>query len=334
MICRYTERVATSTTRRVLGSCRSYAITVADIGNRGAIAVWVSLMATDRRYSQHARRAMTHARLLAKKHAHPFVDSSHLLIGILHEGGSVGYSILQELEMDLRRTERAFRQLPRKTSSATTDTANLPLTETLRDSLALAADEAHWLGQHYIGTEHILLGICRGSEESLLTLLHMFEISPEQIRRRARRLLQEGITEISVEQAKRVARLSELSRRTLNAAEQIAEQMGHKHVGLAHLLLVLSGERRSICARLLRESGLDAAALEGNLIKPRPATGGMLEDVIDRAVDRAESLGSHYTGTDHLLLSLAQNPRGARLLRKYGVNPQALAKQLRVVLSS
>ncbi len=277
---------------------------------------------------------MNHARLLAKKHAHPFVDSTHLLIGILHEDGSVGYSILQELQMDLRRTERAFRQLPRETPSTKTDTANPGLTPVLRDSMALAADEARWLGQHYIGTEHMLLGIARGSEEPLLALLHVLDISPEQIRRRARRLLQEGITEISVEQAKRVARLSELSRRTLNAAEQIAEQMGHKHVGLAHLLLVLSGERRSICARLLRESGLDAAALEANLIKPRPAIGGMLEDVIDRAVDRAESLGSHYTGTDHLLLSLAQNARGARLLRKYGVSPQALVRQLRTVLSS
>ncbi len=275
---------------------------------------------------------MNHARLLAKKHAHPFIDSTHLLIGILHEDGSIGCSILQELQMDVRHTERAFRQLPREPVS--TSAANPPLTPVLRDSLELAADEARWLGQHYIGTEHMLLGMARGSEESLLALLHTLEISPEQIRRRARRLLQEGITEISVEQAKRVARLSELSRRALNAAEQIAEQMGHKHVGLAHLLLVLSGERRSICSRLLHESGLDAAALEANLIKQRPATGGMLEDVIDRAVDRAESLGSHYTGTDHLLLSLAQNPRGARLLRRYGVNPQRLAKQLRAVLSS
>jgi ATP-dependent Clp protease ATP-binding subunit ClpA len=294
-------------------------------------------MATDKRYSQHARRAMTHARLLAKRHAHPSVDSTHLLIGILHEDGSIGCSILQDLDMDLRRTERAFRQLPREFPSArprATNTTTLPMTPSLQESLTLATDEARWLGQHYVGTEHFLLGMARESEQSLLALLHALEISPEQIRRRARRLLQEGITEISVEQAKRVARLSELSRRVLNAAEQIAEQMGHKHVGLAHLLLVLSGERRSICARLLRDSGLDAAALEANLIKPRPATGGTLEDVIDRAVDRAESFGTHYTGTDHLLLSLAQNPRGARLLRRYGANPQSLVKQLRSVLSS
>jgi ATP-dependent Clp protease ATP-binding subunit ClpA len=288
-------------------------------------------MTTHRRYSQHARRALNFARSLAKENAHLAVDSTHLLLGILHEEDSIGCSILRDVNMDLRRTERAFRQLPRETLSDSA--ANLPLSPALREALELAEDESRWLGQHYVGTEHLLLGLARGNEELLLALLRALEISPEQIRRRARRLLQEGITEISVEQAKRVARLSELSRRVLNGAEQVAAQMGHRYVGLGHLLLVLARERRSICARLLHEAGLDMAALEANLTKARPATGGLLEDVIDRAVDRAESFGSHYTGTDHLLLTLAQTPRGARLLRKYGADPQMIARQLRKMLS-
>jgi ATP-dependent Clp protease ATP-binding subunit ClpA len=285
-------------------------------------------MTFNSRYSQHARRALATARSLAREHAHAAVDLTHLLIGILHEDGSIGCNILQDLEMDLRHTERAFMQLPHPSSNA------LPsYTMALQEALLLANDESRWLGQHYVGTEHFLLGLARSNEEPLLALLRMLDISPEQIRRRVRRLLQDGITEISVEQAKRVARLSELSRRVLNGAEQIAARMGHKNVGLAHLLLVLARERRSICARILRESGLDDMTLEMNLSKAHPATGGMLEDVIDRAVDRAESFGSHYTGTDHLLLSLASNQRGARLLHKYNADPQFIVQQLREYLS-
>ena len=287
-------------------------------------------MTTNSRYSQHARRAMSLARALAKHHAHAFVDSTHLLIGVLYEDGSIGCNILHDLQMDLRRTERVFYQLHTPSDAPIPNPA---LTQPLHEALLLAGDESRWLGQHYIGTEHILLGLARSNEEPLLALLHVLEISPEQIRRRVRRLLQDGITEISIEQAKRVARLSELSRRVLNGAEQIAEKMGHKNVGLAHLLLALARERRSVCARVLREAGLDDAALEANLIKPRPATGGMLEDVIDRAVDRAESFGSHYTGTDHLLLSLASDPRGARLLHKYGADTQLIVQQMRDYLS-
>lgn len=288
-------------------------------------------MTINSRYSQHARRAITYARTFARRQSHASVDTTHLLLGILNGEGSVGYNILSDLQMDKRHTERMFRQIPHQMA---TGSGAPGLSPALHDALDLAADESRWLGQHYIGTEHMLLGLARSNDEPLLALLHTLDISPEQIRRCVRRLLQDGITEISIEQAKRVARLSELSRRVLNGAEQIAEQMGHKHVGLAHLILVLAREKRSICSRMLREAGLDETALEANLTKPRPATGGMLDDVIDRAVDRAESLGSHYTGTDHLLLTLALDRRGARLLRKYGVDPQIIAQQMRQHLSA
>lgn len=290
------------------------------------------------RYSQHARRAIDHARALAKAEGQGHLDCSHLLIGILHENNSLGCNILHDLDMDLPRTENAFRQILPIQSSPQQSNANSAyngpiMTLALREAFTLAADESRWLGQHYVGTEHLLLGIARGGEESLSALLRVLDVNPEQIRRRVRRQLQEGITEISLEQAKRVARLSELSRRVLNGAEQISQQLGHKRVGLAHLLLVMGFERRSVCARMLLENGLDIALLEANLTKPRPATGGMLEDVIDRAVDRAESFGSHYTGTDHLLLTLALDSRGARLLRKYGVDPQKIVQQMSAHLS-
>src|SRR5579859_1135882 len=281
-------------------------------------------------YSQHARRALGHARMVAKEHAAPAVDSTHLLVGILREEGSIGCNILYDLQMDLRHTERALQQINHSRPSGN---ASHPWTPALKEALSLATDEAHWLGHHYVGTEHFLLGLARGNDEALLTLLRQLDVSPEQIRRSVRRLLQDGITEISIEQAKRVARLSELSRRVLNGAEQMAEKMGHTEVGLAHLVLILARERRSVCARILQEAGLDEGTLEANLTKSRPATGGKIEQVIDRAVDRAEGFGSHYTGTDHLLLSLASDPRGARLLRKYGADPRDVVKQLRAILS-
>jgi hypothetical protein len=44
--------------------------------------------------------------------------------------------------------------------------------------------------------------------------------------------------------------------------------------------------------------------------------------VIDHAVDRADQLGMHYTGTDHILLALAENPHGIGLLKMYKVDTQ------------
>ena len=138
---------------------------------------------------------------------------------------------------------------------------------------------------------------------------------------------------MNIEEAKRDVRLSELSRRVLTGAEQLAERLGHRRVGLAHLLLIMARERRSICAKLLREAGLDDVQLEKSLTKARPVTGGQLEDLIDLAVASVEDFGSHYTGTDHLLLTFATDPRGARLLRRYGANPRIIMQRLQKELS-
>jgi ATP-dependent Clp protease ATP-binding subunit ClpA len=79
---------------------------------------------------------------------------------------------------------------------------------------------------------------------------------------------------------------------------------------------------------MLRDCELDERALEmtlGQMASRSDLTPeALLEDVIDHAVDRADQLGTHYTGTDHILLALAQNPHGAKLLQQHGVNLEQL----------
>src|ERR1700694_285304 len=121
------------------------------------------LTRTDQRYSQFARRALDHARSLAQTHAHTAVDSSHLLLGILREDHSIGCQVLREMGVTATRAESqaetrwAALDQARRTSS----NAPLVLTPPLSEAISLAADEAHWLGQPYVGTEHLLLGIAR-----------------------------------------------------------------------------------------------------------------------------------------------------------------------------
>lgn len=287
-------------------------------------------MVLTNRYSQHARRSLAQARLLAQDYQHEAIDTDHLLVGILHEKGSLGYQVLADLNVDMQRAQLEVRVL-----HAVTDLLSRPLnlTGALRRVLSLSAEESHWFGHHYIGTEHLLLALARSHDGSALSLLRILGITPDQIRRRVRLLLNEGVTEISIEDAKRTARLSELSRRVLNAAWQLA---GAEAVaGLEHLLLVLVRERRSPASQLLREHGLDPAVLEAALARRSNflEQEDSLEDVIDQAVNRADQLGTHYTGTDHILLALAQHRHGARLLRQYGVQPDALIEAVTRQLS-
>jgi ATP-dependent Clp protease ATP-binding subunit ClpC len=286
-------------------------------------------MEMNSRFSQHARRAFSQARLLAQECQHGAVDTDHLLVGILREKGSLGSRVLVDLDVDGDQAEAEIRVLHQPVEPLAHP---LDLTEASRRVLIIAADVSRWFGHPYIGTEHLLLALVRSREGGVHDLLCALALNPDQIRWQARRLLRSGVTELDLEVAKRTARLSELSRRVLNAAQQLAWQEEGQPIGLDHLLLVLARERRSAASRMLHECGLNQAALDpiperglsGSHVSPE----ALVEEVIDQAVDWANQLGTHYTGTDHLLLALAENSYGAALLRQYGVDVERLVHQV------
>jgi ATP-dependent Clp protease ATP-binding subunit ClpA len=283
---------------------------------------------SENRYSQHARRALQRARMLSRDCGHAEVDTSHLAVGILREEGSIGQEILSDLQMMLEEATRRLCEM-----HPTSENTASPLQSfALKTVLRIAGDEANALGHHYIGTEHLLLGLARHGEGSVTELWHSIGINLDQVLRRVRRQLQTGITEIGIEQAKRLARLSELSRRVINAAQQLVKDYEHDRIGLGHVLLSLARERRGISYRVLRRCDFKEDDLIADLTKPRPATGGMVEPVIDHAVDLAEKLGSHYTGTDHMLLAIATKPTGKRLLGRYGVDAAQVERLLRAAI--
>jgi ATP-dependent Clp protease ATP-binding subunit ClpC len=69
--------------------------------------------------------------------------------------------------------------------------------------LQMAVEEARRMGHHYIGTEHLLLGLIRQGEGVGIDVLRRLGITPEQIRRQTRRILQETPTRRSAEREKR-----------------------------------------------------------------------------------------------------------------------------------
>lgn len=284
-------------------------------------------MTTSGRYSQHARRAMMYARLLARDGRHSAVDTSHLLVGILRTEGSLGHRVLTDLNMDPLAAERQVAALHPQRDEAP-NTTQIPMSQALRATLALAVEESQLLGHHYIGTEHLLLGLARGGGGAAQALLHEHAISLDQLRRQVRRVMQAGQTEIGLERAVRMARLSELSRRVLNRAALIAQEMDHAQVDLMHLVLALAREGRSPAGQALRACGLDEEELaRATLRRRRLRAVGELEDVLDEAVLYAERSGSHYTGTDHIVVTLATDWRGARLLSMYGVDVRQLRER-------
>lgn len=267
------------------------------------------------RFSHHAQRAITHANTLAVGFQHPQVDTGHLLVGVMLAEGSIGAQIMQELQLSptvagvfLKRLLPRVEEVPDPMRSA----------DTYAKALEDSSLESEWLGSHYVGTEHLLLGITRTNPGNAVELLRLVDITPEQIRRRVRHALQDFPPGFSLDSARANVRVSELSRRVLNAAEQIAFSLEHPGVGIGHLLLALARERRGVTGTILEHSGLDHLRLETALNKREHLPLTSIEPFLQDAVERSEKLGSHYVGADHLLLSLSLLPPGVALLQRYG----------------
>lgn len=295
-------------------------------------------MPSNIRYSQHARRAMMEARQCAFNCRHSVVDTSHLLLGILQADGSIGQQALHELDLLAAQVQPVIETLhTRHDPDAAVfkmTLSDLQTTRALRATLTYAVAESQAFEHEYIGTEHLLLGLARGGGGVAPQILGENAISMDRLRRQVCRMMQAGETEIGLERALRTARLSELSRRVLIRASLLAEEASAPSVNLAHLTLALVQERRSPAGRLLTRCGLNLEHLTAEAAWPRSTGAGphILEDLLDEAVLYAERLGSHYTGTDHLVAVLVQNRHGSRLLAEYGVSLHQLSHAIDALL--
>lgn len=282
-------------------------------------------MANHLRYSHHTQRALQHAHELARQYQHPRQDTGHLLVGVLLARGSLGAQVMDDFDVP-EPVARVY--LKRLIETTDTPPIIVPQDDTFNEALNLAASESDWLGHHYIGTEHLLLGITRTNVGNAIKLMHLLDITPEQLRRRVRHIISDGRYEFNLQTVRQNARLSELSRRVLNAAEHLAVSMDHPSVGLGHLVMALLQERRGITAEILTTSGVTPAQIEPLLTARDPVILVTVAVVLDVAIDQAEKFGSHYVGADHLLYALTLTPEGTALLTRGGATVDRIQRLL------
>jgi ATP-dependent Clp protease ATP-binding subunit ClpC len=142
------------------------------------------------RFTQRARRVLSLAQEEAERLQHSYIGTEHLLLGLMREEGGVAGRVLRDLGLDPRRVEELVERMTR--AGTRTGNSRLDLSPGTKKVLELAVDEARRMGHHYIGTEHLLLGLVRQSEGIAIDVLKRLNVSPEEVRRQTRRVLQES----------------------------------------------------------------------------------------------------------------------------------------------
>jgi ATP-dependent Clp protease ATP-binding subunit ClpC len=134
--------------------------------------------------------------------------------------------------------------------------------EKARRALFFARYEASKLGSRVIESEHILLGILREGEESVVELFRRFHVKPDDVRREI-----EG-ERVFVERISSTAELplSEESKKILAYAAHEAESMLHPAVGSEHLLVGVLRVEGCLAMRVLMQHGFDVYSLREEVL--------------------------------------------------------------------
>jgi ATP-dependent Clp protease ATP-binding subunit ClpC len=109
------------------------------------------------RYTEKARRVIFFARYEASQFGSPYIESEHLLLGIIREDRALTNRFLRSGVASIRRQVESQTAAREKTSTS----VDLPLSNESKRVLAYAGEEAERLAHKYIGTEHLLLGLLR-----------------------------------------------------------------------------------------------------------------------------------------------------------------------------
>ena len=116
------------------------------------------------RYTEKARRIIFFARYEASQVGSSYIETEHLLLGLLREDKALTNRFLRQYSLvdSIRKQIEAHTTVREKVSTS----VDLPLSNECKRVLAYASEEAERLNHKHIGTEHMLLGILR-EEKSL-----------------------------------------------------------------------------------------------------------------------------------------------------------------------
>ncbi|MEZ4497951.1 MAG: ATP-dependent Clp protease ATP-binding subunit [Thermomicrobiales bacterium] len=132
------------------------------------------------KFTERARKVLTLAQEEAQRFNHNYIGTEHLLLGLVREGDGVAARVLSNMGVQLPKVRSAVEFIIGRGEQA--PTGEIGLTPRAKKVIELAVDEARRLNHHYIGTEHLLLGLVREGEGIAAGVLESLGVNLEKVR--------------------------------------------------------------------------------------------------------------------------------------------------------
>ena len=142
------------------------------------------------KFTERARRVLSLAQEEAQRFNHNYIGTEHILLGLVRETDGVAARVLSNLGVELHKVRSAVEFIIGRGERSTP--GEIGLTPRAKKVIELAVDEARRLNHHYIGTEHLLIGLMREGEGVAAGVLESLGINLDKIRGETSRLLSQS----------------------------------------------------------------------------------------------------------------------------------------------
>jgi ATP-dependent Clp protease ATP-binding subunit ClpA len=281
--------------------------------------------------------AYDEARRLDNNH----IGTEHLLLGLIREDDGLAARVLRKLGVDLERTRQeaaSLQDIDIKSSEPTRQKGGnwQRFTERARRVVFYAQEEAGRLGENFITSEHLLLGLLRENNSIAARILERMGFSLDQIRSEVERQVTKGEGKFGQEM-----QLTPRAKRVIDLAYDEAKQLNNAYISTEHLLLGLIREGEGLAARILNKLGIGLERTRQEAANLQDTKGDDQLDqemqlkpgakhAIEFAYDEARKLNNNNIDTEHLLLGLIREGEGlaSRILEKLGVDLESMRKEV------
>ncbi len=253
------------------------------------------------KFDEPARRVLQYAHEEAQQLQHNYIGTEHLLLGLIRDETNVATVILRNMKVDLVKVRDAVGSIISGGDRIITG-PYIGLTPRGKRVIELAVDEARRLNHHYIGTEHLLLGMIREGEGIAAGVLESLGVRLEKART-------ETIHTLSLEKAS-------LNETTPTQPEQPPNAPSRVTIAPIKPRTVVIVQTKS-----LRPYGSYPFTEQSHTI-------------LANAHEEASRFNHNYVGTEHLLLGMVREGEGVAgaVLQNLGVELTRIRKAVEFII--
>ena len=181
------------------------------------------------KFTERARKVLTLAQEEAQRFNHNYIGTEHLLLGLVREGEGVAARVLANMGVELTKVRTAVEFIIGRGDRPVI--GEIGLTPRAKKVIELAVDEARRLNHHYIGTEHLLLGLVREGEGIAAGVLESLGVNLEKVRHQVIHVLSQSSSTRPTQESKRPSKtptLDQLGIDLTDAARAGQARPGHR----------------------------------------------------------------------------------------------------------